>query len=215
MSQSEPILITGKDGLRGSIIGPSATSDRQVMIMLENGRQIQVPGETLVRQADGSYYLPLGLAELQSASASTENDGRIVVPVMAEELNVQKRQVTTGGVRVRKLVHEHQETVDEPLLREDVQVERVPVNLMVSEPVQVRYEGETMIIPILEEVLVVEKRLMVKEEVRVTKRQTQHNEPQEVTVRSEEVVVEPLTPSSGYAGSEGLAQGAGPSGTSY
>ena len=50
------------------------------------------------------------------------------VPVVAEELVVGKRTVETGRVRLTKKVREREETVDEPLLREDVTVERVLVN---------------------------------------------------------------------------------------
>jgi len=76
-------------------------------------------------------------------------------------------------------------------------VERVPVHREVSEPVVVRYEGETMVIPLLEEVLVVEKRLMLKEELRVTKIRREVRSPQRVTVRSEEAVIERLDRDSG------------------
>ena len=61
--------------------------------------------------------------------------------------------------------------VHEPSMQEDIQIERVPVNRWLSEPASVRYEGDIMIIPVMEEVPVVEKRLRLKEELRVTKRQ--------------------------------------------
>jgi Domain of unknown function (DUF2382). len=75
-------------------------------------------------------------------------------------------------------------------MHEDIQIERVPVNRWLSEPASVRYEGDIMIIPVMEEVPVVEKRLRLKEELRVTKRQitTQRSEP--MRLRSEEVHVE-------------------------
>jgi stress response protein YsnF len=80
--------------------------------------------------------------------------------------------------------------VDEPEYIEKVDVERVPVNQQIESPLRPRYEGETLIIPVMEEVLVVERRLMLKEEIRVTKRrQTVHN-PQRVILRSEEILVE-------------------------
>ena len=79
----------------------------------------------------------------------------------------------TGGVRLVKKVTEHEETVDLPLLRADVQVERVPINRVVLEAPPSRQEGDTLIVPILEEVLVTEKRLMLKEEVRITRTQTE------------------------------------------
>jgi len=57
-------------------------------------------------------------------------------------------------------------------------------------PPPVRHEGNTMIIPLLEEVLVVEKRLMLREELRVTRTQTEFHAPQQVTLRREEITVD-------------------------
>ncbi|HEX9919607.1 MAG TPA: YsnF/AvaK domain-containing protein, partial [Pyrinomonadaceae bacterium] len=123
-------------------------------------------------------------------SHRTREEERIVMPVVAETLDVQKRKVDTGGVRIRKVVHEREEVVDEPLMREEVQVKRVPINRVVEAPVPVRHVGNTMIISLLEEVLVVEKRLMLKEELHITKGEIETYKPQRVTLRSEEAVVE-------------------------
>jgi len=87
-------------------------------------------------------------------------------------------------------VHEREEIVDEPLIREEVQIKRVPVNRVVDGPVPVKHIGNTMIISLLEEVLVVEKRLMLKEELHITKGEVETYKPQRVTLRSEEAVVE-------------------------
>jgi len=67
------------------------------------------------------------------------------------------------------------------------------VDRVVAGPVPVRHEGDTMIVPVLEEVLVVEKRLVLKEELRVTRRRVETREPQTVTLRREDVVVERFT----------------------
>jgi uncharacterized protein (TIGR02271 family) len=100
--------------------------------------------------------------------------------------------VETGRVRIRKIVHEREEMVDPPLLREEVVIERVPVNRMVDGPIAAYSEEDTLIIPVLEEVLVIEKRLLLKEEVRITKRRVETHRPQRVTLRREEAVVERL-----------------------
>jgi uncharacterized protein (TIGR02271 family) len=87
-------------------------------------------------------------------------------------------------------VHEREEIIDEPLRQERVAIERVPINRAVDHAPTVRREGDTLVIPILEEVLVVEKRLMLKEELRVTLQQTDRRQPQSVTLRREEAVIE-------------------------
>jgi stress response protein YsnF len=77
-----------------------------------------------------------------------------------------------------------------PLRTDRTEVTRVPVGRWVESPVPVRQEGDTTIVPVLEEVLVVEKRLMLKEEVRITRYREQRLEQQRITLRSEEVTVE-------------------------
>jgi uncharacterized protein (TIGR02271 family) len=110
---------------------------------------------------------------------------------MQEELDVRTRRVETqSGVRVSKTVEEREEIVDEPLTKEEVEVERVAMNVPVDAPSGVRYEGDTMIIPIFEEIVVVEKRLMLKEEIRVTRRRENFRAPQPVTLRREVASVE-------------------------
>ncbi len=116
----------------------------------------------------------------------------MVVPVIEEELEIRKRKVGTGGVRVTKKVYETEELVDQPLLAEEVDIERVPINRLVENSVPIRYEGDTMIVSLLEEVLVVENRLMLKEELRITKRQSETHQPQRVILRHEEAIVERL-----------------------
>jgi len=63
------------------------------------------------------------------------------------------------------------------------------VNRVVSVAPEVRHEGDVMIVPVLEEVLVVEKRLMLREELRITRRKDEAREPQRVTLRTEQVEV--------------------------
>lgn len=196
MAQSKMIIIQGKDGLRGTLDKPWTGETDQVLLKLEDGREVVVPVNALSLQKDGTYYLPLSLADLEGADKRIQEQNEVVIPLAAEQLDVSKREVVTGRVRINKLVREHQETVDEPLLREQVKVERVPVNRVVEQPASARQEGDTLIIPILEEVLVVEKRLMLKEEIHVTVQRTTVNEPQTVTLRSEEVNIERLDPHS-------------------
>lgn len=112
------------------------------------------------------------------------------IPVVEEQLQVGKRVVETGSVRVSKKVHEEELMIDAPVVYEKLDIERVAINQYVeTAPPSVRYEGDTMIIPILEEVVVVEKRLMLVEEVRITKHQVQTEVSQPVTLRKEEVTV--------------------------
>ncbi|HEV2293076.1 MAG TPA: YsnF/AvaK domain-containing protein [Tepidisphaeraceae bacterium] len=118
------------------------------------------------------------------------------MPVVREELRVAKRSVETGRVRVVKRVREEEQLVERPLLNEEVEVRRVSVEQFVDDAPLVRQEGETLIVPIVEEVLVVEKRLMLKEELHIRKRTISKPFSQRVTVRVEEAAVQRLDPTS-------------------
>lgn len=109
--------------------------------------------------------------------------------VAEEQLEVGKRKVETGRVHITKRVVQRQETVDVPLMREEVEIRRVPVNRPVDAPVPVRQEGDVTIVSVLEEVLVVSKQLVLKEELHISRRQSEAHEPQEVTLLSEQVEV--------------------------
>lgn len=131
-------------------------------------------------------------SEQESVEEEASDLTRVVIPVVEEQLRIGKRKRETGRVRIRKHTEERTELVEEPLLREDVELERVPVNRPVDEPPEMREEGDTLIIPVLREELVVSKRLVLVEELRITRQRTQHTERQEVDVRSEQVDIEHL-----------------------
>jgi uncharacterized protein (TIGR02271 family) len=150
--------------------------------------------------ANGSEGACAGDAVVPGAVMPEALAPEAVIPVVAESLQVGRRQVETGRVRLTKLVHEEEEVVDLPVLREEVHVERVPVGRFVDGPVEARQEGDTLVLPVLEEVLVVEKRLMLKEEIRVTRTRTEARSTQTVTLRNEEVRIDRPPPAGGAQG---------------
>jgi len=113
-----------------------------------------------------------------------------VIQVVEETIRVEKRLVESGRVIVHKTVTERDEVVEILLRQQDLVVERVPIGLVVSEAPQSRQEGDTLIVPILEEVLVVEKRLILKEELHIRKQSSERMEHQTVRLRSEHVEIE-------------------------
>ena len=122
----------------------------------------------------------------------TAANGPVTVPVVEERAVVRKRKRVTGAVRVRTEVREDVEVVDQPLAVERVEVERVPLDRWLEAPVPVRQEGDTTVVTLHEEVLVVEKRLRATEEVRITRRTSVRHAEERVTLRREEAVVERL-----------------------
>ncbi|HEY0626168.1 MAG TPA: YsnF/AvaK domain-containing protein [Allosphingosinicella sp.] len=112
------------------------------------------------------------------------------IPLVEERLNVAKRQVEAGRVRVRISVDEREERIPVELAHDEVEIERVPKNIAVSELPGVRLEGNTTVIPVVEEVVVVEKRLVLVEEIHVRKKAGATTEEIPVTLRSEQAAVE-------------------------
>ena len=184
----------GKDGWCGTVL-PSAPPPRSdpphVRVQLESGEEYLVPAAVVIPQSDGSVYVPLRVDELVPALREEPAETiYAVVPVLAEELEVQKRRVETGTVRLTKVVHEREVQVDEPLWREEVEVTRVPMQRVVEGPVPVREEHGTTILSVVEEVLVVEKRWMLREEIHIRQQRFETHQPQRITLRSEDVQVE-------------------------
>jgi uncharacterized protein (TIGR02271 family) len=111
------------------------------------------------------------------------------VPVIQEHLSVEKRIVETGEVVVHVEPRVERQLLEVPLLEDAVEVERVPVNRFVEAPTPVRQEGNITVVPVFEEVLIVQKRLMLKEEIRLVRRRVATVERQTFEVRKEEAHV--------------------------
>ena len=116
-------------------------------------------------------------------------DADTVIPVLHETAVVSKRQVETGRVKVHVTVHEHDETVRMLLRRQDATVERVPIGTVVESAPALRREGDVVIVPILEEVLVTEKRLVLREELRIRIGEATLPQEQVVRLRREEAEI--------------------------
>jgi stress response protein YsnF len=117
----------------------------------------------------------------------------LIIPVVREEVSVEKRVVDTGrGMRIHKSVAEHPCHIDERLLRDEVEVSHVPVDRIVplDAAPSTRYEGDTLVVPVLEEVLVVERRVRIKEEIRITRTRREEHHAETVMLKSEQVSVE-------------------------
>jgi uncharacterized protein (TIGR02271 family) len=153
---------------------------------------------------ENSPFLPDNLAAAPAPTplerlAPMPTEGSQVLPIIEERVVVNREVVETGRVRLTRRVHETDEEISVPVQHDEVDVERVPINQTLPAgalPPATRYEGDVLIIPVVREVAVVETRLLVVEELRVTKRQvtTTHTEP--VHLRREELIVErlPTTP---------------------
>jgi uncharacterized protein (TIGR02271 family) len=121
----------------------------------------------------------------------TEADGTQIIPVIQEFMTVDKEMVDTAKVYITKRSDIKDATVNIPLVREGYTIERRPVkNKIFEKAPETRYEGENIIISVVQEILVIEKRYEVIEEVHVIKTRTETPHIQQVPLMKEEVIVE-------------------------
>ena len=127
----------------------------------------------------------------QPVSQVTSSEAEVIARA-EEEVRLDKRMVTTGKVRVRTIVDVETELAKATLDGETVEVTRVPVDRIVDQAPGIRVEDNVTIIPVLEEVLVVEKRLVLKEEVHIRKLATTEDVEVPVELRKQHAVIERL-----------------------
>jgi uncharacterized protein (TIGR02271 family) len=112
------------------------------------------------------------------------------IPLVEERLAVSRKEVETGRLRVRISVDEREEQVAAELARDEVEIRRVPKNQALTEIPGVRTDGDVTIIPVVEEQLVVEKRLVLVEEIHVVRKSETERREIPVTLRSERADIE-------------------------
>jgi stress response protein YsnF len=123
--------------------------------------------------------------------------GEVVIPLAEEAVTVSKREVETGRVRVALTTDTETFIAREVLRGRRVEVERVPVGRTLAEgeaPPQSREEGDTLVIPVFEEVAVVVKRLILRQEVRLRFFPTEQPLEEAVEVRRQHGAVERAPP---------------------
>ena len=152
-------------------------------LLLPNGQVVRVDTRLLLGADAERAEITAGTDELPAGEAA-------VIPLIEERLVVTKRTVETGRVRLVKTVQEYEEQMDEPLAVRTFDIERRVLNEPVETAPAVRQEGDTTIYPVVEEQMVLTKRLVLKEELRVTLRDTERIDTQVVTLRREHLTVE-------------------------
>jgi stress response protein YsnF len=117
-----------------------------------------------------------------------------VIPLVEETASIGKREVVTGRVRVQPVTDTIEELARADVQRESVEVTRVPIDRMVETAPEIRTEGDVTIVSVVEEVLVVEKRLVLKEELHIRRRVTTEAAEVPVTLRKQRAIMERVAP---------------------
>lgn len=200
MDRQHRLTVVDTQGRQGTgFVSPTPVNGEGqtwIFVQFAEGQALWTPAQTLKKCQDGIYFLDLdaNLHQAPSTMGKTQENQypqkTTVVPVLEEKLDIAKRKVVSGNVRVNKIVCEQQQTIDELLHQETVSVERVAIDRFVDGPLENRHEGDTLIMPVVEEVLVVEKRFLLKEEVRIHKHRHTFRHQQQISVRREQARIE-------------------------
>jgi len=165
------------------------------------GWQLASPLGRFWRQQAGEHTMS-GTVDGKELNATLDVAGPITtetqtIELLEEVLRVAKRTVEHGRVRVSVLTETEQQQVRETLRSSRVEVAHVAIGrrLEAGEGMpQARTEDNVLIVPIVEEMLVVEKRLVVVEEMHIRIVQSQEEVEQAVPLRRQRAVVERLAP---------------------
>jgi uncharacterized protein (TIGR02271 family) len=97
----------------------------------------------------------------------SDGDDQQRLALVEEEARISKQDVVTGKVTVRTVSEDFQQIVREHLDQEKIEVTRVPVNREVDKTPAMRTVDGVLIVPVMEERLVIEKRLVLAEELHI------------------------------------------------
>jgi len=123
----------------------------------------------------------------------SSDPAEIVVPLHVEDISIERRKAERD-VRVHVHTVSHDHLIDEAVAHERVEIERVAIGRPVDAVPPVREEGDTTVISVVEEVLVVERRLVLKEEIRLRRVRTIERHRETVTLREQQAVIERAEP---------------------
>jgi stress response protein YsnF len=124
---------------------------------------------------------------------SPSDPTEIIVPLHVEDVSVERRKLERGvQVQVRTINHDH--LIDEALAHERVVIERVAIGRPIDAIPPVREEGDTTVVSVVEEVLVIERRLVLKEEIHLRRVRTSERHRETVTLREQQAIIERTEP---------------------
>lgn len=181
-SAPHPTLVYDQEGAPALLVG---ADDDQVLVRVASGAVLSLPADLVTESAPGRGTADVSFAALEPGTSATFYE-------IDERLRVDRLERETGRVQVHVRTETRQEPVEASTWRDTVEVERIPVGQVVDTVAAPRTEGDATVIPVYEEVLVVEKRLLLREEVWLRTRREATPVAQTVTLRRQTVDVERL-----------------------
>lgn len=215
MSASETVIQSGAsveatDGRLGTVdeVLVRPETGELVTLIVRRGwsdRTMHVDASQVADIQGGTVHLRTTREEAERLAGATPDgdagsgavlraDGeQLRVPILEERLSAETRPVSLGELRIHKRVEETAESVAQAVTRDQLDVEHVSINRPLEAPATQRIDGDWLVLPVMEEVLVVRKQLMLKEEVRIRVRQVTEDQEVRETVRHERLELEDAT----------------------
>jgi uncharacterized protein (TIGR02271 family) len=121
----------------------------------------------------------------QGSSGASQSAGQKsgVLRLLAEDATVSRQVVETGRVRVEKVTRTRDHLIDQLLTHTRFEVNRVPIGRPIEAMPPIKEDGDLTIVPIVEETVVLERKLMLKEELHIRRVQTSERFQQTVKLR--------------------------------
>lgn len=158
---------------------------------------LRVPREMIGRIDRGVVYVNVDRQQVPRASAAVtathrlkDNGEKLTIPVSEEVVDVQPRIVERGHLHIRKKVDEFLDERTVRLLHHSVEVERVPIDEVIPEPIEPYMDGDVYVVPVIEEEVIIQRRLRLKEELRVHRSVIEREELIQTPFLRERVIVE-------------------------
>jgi uncharacterized protein (TIGR02271 family) len=194
MGTVEEVVVHPETGELASLVVRRGWTDRLLYVAAAEVDRLDSGAVRLRVTRDEAERLGAGVPQEAAGGAFARQAGdRVTVPVLEERLAAETRAVDLGELRVRKTVETEEARVTQEVTRDDLLLERVPVNRPLEAPAASRVEGDWYVVPVMEEVLVVRKQLMLKEEVRIRRQPVTAEQEVRETLRRERVELEDAT----------------------
>ncbi|HLP72965.1 MAG TPA: DUF2382 domain-containing protein [Bacteroidales bacterium] len=123
----------------------------------------------------------------RNAGKDPHRDHHQIIPVISEEVVTGRRLVRKASILIGKSISTAEVEIDVPLTEDQFDIERVPVNQYLDSQPEIRYEGNTTVIPVMKEVMV--KRLLLTEEIRITRKVKLTKKTEKVKLKKQEVKI--------------------------
>lgn len=159
---------------------------------------LRVTRDMIDRVERNELYLNVSRHEVPRASQAVSDvmrglrssERRLTIPLVEEQLDVEKRVVELGYIQVRKKVEEFLDERSINLRHQQVEVDRVPIDRVIPEMIEPYMDGDVYVVPVIEEEVVVTRQLRLREELRIRRSVGEHPEMIQTPFRRERVDVQ-------------------------